>query len=116
MRHSMGTTIVVTIVAAGVFAAASGTAAQGYDRKRGAAASPYVVAESNYGKGSVTGAVREGHRGVLQVQMPNGSWIDCVRSCSETLRRATVDFWESNGAQAKDQGPGYFTWSFGRRY
>lgn len=116
MRHFIGTAAAVAIVAAGVLTLAEGTAAQGSHRRRVSTASPYVVAESDYGKGSVTGAVREGHRGILQVQMPNGSWIDCVRSCSETLRRATVDFWESNGAQAKDQGPGYFTWSFGRRY
>ena len=74
----------------------------------------YVVAESRYGKGIVEGAVRHGRVGP-QVQLPGGNWLDCERSCSETLRRATVDFWESNGPQSKDQGPGYFSWYFGRR-
>ncbi|MFV0298541.1 MAG: hypothetical protein ACK5JT_20765 [Hyphomicrobiaceae bacterium] len=73
----------------------------------------YVVAESDWGKGSVRGAVRRWKHG-WQVQMPRGTWIDCVRSCSETLRRATVDYWETVGGPwgAKDEGPGYFKWEF----
>ena len=83
----------------------AGALANGYERG-------YVVAESRYGKGVVRGAVRYGHRGGLEVQLPRGTWVHCERSCSETLRRQTVDFWESNGPQAKDTGPGYFSWSF----
>jgi hypothetical protein len=70
-----------------------------------------VVAESRWGNGVVSGPTRRGRTG-WQVRMPRGTWIDCVRSCSETLRRATVDFWESNGPRAVDTGPGYFRWDF----
>lgn len=58
----------------------------------------YVLAESRHGNGSVTGAVREGRRGGLEVQLPGGSWVGCRRSCSETLRVSTVDFWETQGS------------------
>ncbi len=75
----------------------------------------YVVAESRYGRGTVSGPVRRGPNGRWQVRMPHGTWIYCVRSCSETLRRQTLDFWESNGQDAPDVGPGYFTLWFGRR-
>ena len=55
-----------------------------------------VVAESRYGNGSVPGAVRDGRHG-LEVRLPGGSWVGCRRSCSETLRVETVDFWENDG-------------------
>lgn len=58
----------------------------------------HVVAESRHGNGSITGAVREGRRGGLEVQLPGGSWVGCRRSCSETLRVETVDFWENGGS------------------
>ena len=74
----------------------------------------YVVAESRWGNGSVSGPVRPSRHG-WQVRMPGGTWIDCVRSCSETLRRQTVDFWETQGPHARDQGPGYFQWHFDLR-
>ncbi len=67
-----------------------------------------VVAESNFGKGTVSGAVREGRVG-LEVQLPGGSWIPCGRSCSDTLRRQTVDFWD-NQANGQDKGRGYLGW------
>ena len=63
----------------------------------------YVTAHSDYGNGSVRGAVRLGQFG-RQVQLPGGTWVDCVkpglifrrnRPCSETLRMQSVDFWES---------------------
>lgn len=71
----------------------------------------YVVAESEWGNGTVRGAVRPGRHG-LQVRLPRGTWIDCVRSCSDTLRRQTVDFWESNGPNAPGSGRGYLKWNF----
>lgn len=86
----------------------TGASAQGYGPPGG-----YVVAESRWGKGTVSGPVRPGRHG-WQVRLPGGTWVDCVRSCSETLRRQTVDFWESNGPQSKDSGPGYFRWDFYR--
>jgi len=78
----------------------------------GAAPPDFVVAESNYGHGTVTGPVRPGGRGGWQVRLPGGTWIDCVRSCSDTLRRQTVDIWENLGRDVPDNGRGYFSRSW----
>lgn len=75
---------------------------------RGHARGGMVTAESNFGNGTVSGAVRQGRNG-LEVQLPGGTWIDCVRSCSDTLRRQSVDFWQ-NQAQGPDRGRGYLSW------
>ena len=83
--------------------------AQGYGRDGGYGrrAPPQVrmvVAESRFGNGTVRGAVRQTSLG-NQVQLPGGSWIYCRRSCSETLRAETVDFWEAQqGPGGKEQG------------
>ena len=71
----------------------------------------YVTAESRYGTATASGPVRQGPRG-LQVQTPGGTWFDCSRGCSDTLRRETVDFWQThNGTRnAESDGPGYFRW------
>ena len=82
-------------------------------RGRPSAGGDYVVAESHWGKGTVSGPVRRGGPTGWQVRMPGGSWIDCGRSCSQTLRRATVDFWETVGPNAPERGPDYFRWEFG---
>lgn len=71
----------------------------------------YVTAESRWGNGRVSGPVRPGKFGP-EVRLPGGTWIHCVRSCSETLRRESIDFWQSHGNHAPDQGPGYFQWDF----
>ncbi|HMN36694.1 MAG TPA: hypothetical protein PKD49_03145 [Hyphomicrobium sp.] len=55
----------------------------------------YVVAESRFGNGTITGAVRNTSLGP-QVQLPSGHWEYCRRSCSETLRVETIDFNENN--------------------
>ena len=43
-----------------------------------------------------------------EVELPGGTWIECGRSCRDTLRRETVDFWAGrerfNGGA---DGPGY---------
>ena len=73
----------------------------------------YVTAVSEWGNGSISAPVRWTRRGA-QVRLPRGTWIYCVRRCSETLRRQTIDFWESQDPDAKDAGPGYFRFFFGR--
>jgi hypothetical protein len=60
-------------------------------------ASGYVVAESRFGHGTVSGPVRLSPTG-YEVRLPGGTWIACRRSCSETLRVESVDFWENRGA------------------
>lgn len=98
------------------FLAATATAVMATPRDRGHArhAPPdYVVAESSYGHGSITGPVRAGGRGGYQVRLPGGNWVDCGRSCSDTLRRQTVDFWENVGRDGHDHGRGYLSRSWG---
>jgi hypothetical protein len=56
-----------------------------------------VVVESRFGHGTVSGPVRAARHG-YEVRLPGGTWIDCGRSCSETLRTESVDFWENKGA------------------
>jgi len=63
-------------------------------KRRGYVDRDYVVAESRFGNGKVVGAVRQTQVG-LQVRTPGGNWLDCARSCSETLRVNTVDYWQS---------------------
>jgi hypothetical protein len=66
-----------------------------------AALSPYpggvVIAKSRFGNGTMQGQVRHARLG-WEVRLPGGRWVYCRRSCSETLRVETVDFFESNAA------------------
>jgi hypothetical protein len=72
-----------------------------------------VTAESRFGHGTVSGPVRQSHRGASEVRLPGGTWMDCGRSCSETLRRETVDFWESRGGRNDPvDGPAYLRWKW----
>lgn len=58
----------------------------------------FVTAQSRFGHGSVSGPVRIGRAGNREVRLPGGTWISCGRSCAETLRVESVDFWENKGA------------------
>ena len=87
--------------------------------QRQAAAGPgvigYVTADSRYSGQSISGPVRKGPQGRLEVRLPGGTWLECGRSCSDTLRRETVDFWRNHGGRPGDSGgdgPGYlqFRW------
>ena len=83
------------LLAAGICLCASTSSNAG---QRGLYASGgQVVAESRFGNGTVVGDVRQTRLGP-QVRTPGGNWIYCRRSCSETLRVETVDFWENEGA------------------
>ena len=71
-----------------------------------------VVAESRYGAASIAAPVRSLGNGRYEVRLPGGTWVDCHLSCSETLRRETVDFWQNHSGHTNgDDGPGYFTWT-----
>ena len=75
----------------------------------------YVTAESRYSSQTITAPVRINAQGRREVRLPGGTWIECRRSCSETLRQETIDFWyiRSNPYNGGgDDGPGYlrFRW------
>ena len=67
-----------------------------------------IVAQSHYGNGSIQSVVRPGREG-WQVQLPGGGWVDCRRSCEETLRVQTVDIF-GDGDNSLSSG-GYGTLS-----
>jgi hypothetical protein len=75
----------------------------------------FVTAESRYGYGTVTAPVRVNAGGRREVRLPGGTWIECRRSCSNTLRQETVDFWyiRNNVDPSGNDGPGYITLRFG---
>jgi hypothetical protein len=79
----------------------------------------YVRAEASIGGATVVGAVRPGKWGD-QVRTPAGNWYDCEITCEYTLRRLTVDFWDTQGRNAIGSSPGYFRWDIdpdtGRTY
>lgn len=74
----------------------------------------YVTAESRYGPQTITAPVRYGTHGRLEVMLPGGTWIECGRSCRDTLRRETIDFWQSRagGFGGGPDGPGYLRFSW----
>ena len=65
----------------------------------------YVTAEQTFGSKTVTAPVRRGGWG-KQVRV-EGYWHDCEITCEYTLRRLTVDFWDSQG-NGHFVSPGYF--------
>lgn len=71
-----------------------------------------VTAVSRFGNGEVTGAVRSARFG-REVRLPGGTWEACRRSCSETLRVSTVDFWEARGGGPQGSGIGQECGVFG---
>ena len=107
--------LAATVALTGLDVVVTGAAeAQIITRERPPAGPPrsdVVVAHSRWGHGSVSGPVRRARHG-WEVQLPRGTWIPCKRSCSEELRFATVDLWETQGSSPADGGPGYFRFDF----
>jgi hypothetical protein len=86
----------------------------GYRRWPSEPAFGYVTAESRYGPQTITAPVRTTAAGRREVRLPGGTWIECRRSCTNTLRQETIDFWyiRSNIDTTGDDGPGYFSFQF----
>ena len=91
------TTLILAACVSMTTAALAG-ARRGYDRGLDT-----VVAQSKFGNGTVTGPVRMTSVG-RQVRLPGGTWEHCKRSCSETLRVATVVFWEAQNGTTNECG------------
>ena len=112
MRSLLSATMVAAVAATVVQFAAPGADAKegrrGFDRGY-----RYVTAESRYSGATITAPVRYGPHGRLEVGLPGGTWIECRRSCSNTLRQETIDFWYSRDAHGvPDDGPGYLHFRF----
>lgn len=60
-----------------------------------------ITAYSRYGNGSIKSVIRRAPVG-WQVKLPRGSWTYCRRSCEETLRVQTIDYYE--GGNTIDDG------------
>ena len=83
----------VAFAASLLFATAIAVPAAHSDPRGGGRIVGYVTATSDFHSGSVTGPVRRGRLG-LQVRLPGGTWLYCERSCAQTLRDQTLDFWK----------------------
>ena len=94
MRTNTTSILAVATVALGTIATAAVAQTRGY----GHANADYVTAESRFGHGTVSGPVRAGRAGSREVRLPGGTWIACGRSCAETLRVESIDFWETKAA------------------
>jgi hypothetical protein len=107
-RLALASTLVLT---GGLVAEqAAADSGYGYGRRAPGYGGGYVVTESWMGGGRVGGAVRRTPLG-RQVQLPGGSWIYCKRSCAETLRAETVDFWDAQiSPGAREQGLLIYLW------
>ena len=101
--------VLATTLTAVVLAGAAALPAAAADR----GAVGYVTADSRYSGASVSGPVRKGPQGRLEVRLPGGTWLECGRSCADTLRRETVDFWRNHGGRdGGSDGPGYLQFRF----
>jgi hypothetical protein len=101
-------------VTAAVATVAVIAAADAQQVRRGKDGYVYVTAESRYSGASITAPVRVGARNRLEVRLPGGTWVHCERSCSDTLRRETIDFWQNHGGRPREgrDGPGYLNFKF----
>ncbi len=65
--------------------------AQSRNRSPGAGV---VSACSIYGNGCTTAPIRRAGND-YEFRLPGGTWVSCKQSCKDTLRRETVDFWDT---------------------
>lgn len=102
------------VLGAATLAAASLVTSAEAQSRRGYGYQPdgYVVAESRYSGKTISAPVRYGPHGRPEVRLPGGNWIECGRSCSDTLRRETIDFWDSRFPHGGRDGPGYLRFRF----
>ena len=114
VRHSFCLAAAVMLSGCAASVAADRADYLGRGRDGGPVGRPVIVtAESRYGSATVSGPVRQAAHNRLEVRLPGGTWVDCHLSCSETLRRETIDFWQNHGSGPNatgQDGPGYFIW------
>lgn len=90
--EKLGLAVALVCTVAGI------TTADAQSRRYSRQDANYVTAESRFGHGTVSGPVRFARAGSREVMLPGGTWVSCTRSCAETLRVESIDFWENKGA------------------
>ncbi|MBY0559063.1 hypothetical protein [Hyphomicrobium sp.] len=65
-----------------------------------------ITAYSRFGNGQISSVVRRAPKWGWEVQLPGGAWVACRRSCEETLRVQTVDFFGGNDNSISSGGYG----------
>jgi hypothetical protein len=110
--HMMRSLLCLAGLSAAAMMAFAGAAEAGKCKGRACRGAPYadegyryIKAEATIGGKTVVAPVRAGEWGD-QVRTPAGNWYDCEITCEYTLRRLTVDFWDSQGKRSVS--PGYF--------
>jgi len=101
----------IPVIAAGLALAALPTPSEATGRRLRTNYEPgqVIVAHSHYGNGSVRSVVRPARFG-WQVRLPRGgAWVDCRRSCEETLRVQTVDIFGDGDTSLAGGGYGTLT-------
>ena len=103
----------IIIAGCAAVVALSATAADAEPRKaRNGNHVGFVVAESRYSGRVIAAPVRRNAAGRLEFRLRGGTWIECGQSCSETLRRTTIDFWDIQASGSNSDGPGYLRFRF----
>lgn len=92
MRHTILTLTAIATAASFAFVQDASAGRRAYSGEP----PDVVTAYSKHGNGSATAPVRAARYG-YEVRLPGGTWVGCRRSCSETLRVSSVDFWENDG-------------------
>ncbi|WP_295558636.1 hypothetical protein [uncultured Hyphomicrobium sp.] len=98
-RHTRLAAFALSLAGVGALTLAASLPAEAGRLLRRAPEGDVAVAVSRFGNGTVSGPVRVTSTG-YEVRKPNGTWIACRRSCSETLRVETVDFYENDGSMS----------------
>lgn len=88
---------VVAVLACTLHCAGFASAAHALPTSSNGDAATSVTAESRFGNGSITAPIRYSEKG-WEVLLPGGHWVYCRRSCAETLRVETIDFFNANSA------------------
>jgi len=91
-RLSVAVLLTCTLICAG-----SASTAHAVPAASNSHSSNFVTAESRFGNGSITEPIRRADKG-WEVLLPGGHWVYCRRSCAETLRVETIDFFNANSA------------------
>lgn len=87
----------VAIVIAGLGLAAYGIWTRIKDPPRVISTSTIEIAINSIEDGKTrlrTRTLASGSNTWSEIELPNGTWIDCARDCTSTARKATIEFWQ----------------------